>query len=238
MNAQDSNEDKELFYNLEAVKDMERSGHREELDWPFFVIGNIYFELGDYAQSSAYYRQSLAVSQQQGRVVVHVALIRRLAESLLKTGKVSKALELLEDFMSQHLPLSYENKTSIAVGFGQCYTALGVYKRAEQYFLEAVAWGRKEREVLEPYTWRYISEFYVSTAQYTKAAPYLKRMTSFVGKLRPVEKMQMYLLQFKVDSAQGRYPAALLHYQRYTALKDSLLNEKTSKQMAELDVKY
>jgi hypothetical protein len=50
--------------------------------------------------------------------------------------------------------------------------------------------------------------------------------------------MQLYLLQYKVDSAQANYPSALRHYQRYTALKDSLLNETTSKQMAELDIKY
>ena len=50
--------------------------------------------------------------------------------------------------------------------------------------------------------------------------------------------MQRHLLQFKVDSAQAHYPAAMRHYQRYTALKDSLLNETTNQQMAELDVRY
>jgi two-component sensor histidine kinase len=237
-NSAQTNPYKELFYNLEAVKDIERSGLQNELDWPYFYIGNIYFELGEYAKCSAYYRQSLAVSQQKGQVVVHVALIRRLAESLLKTGKVGKALSLLEDFVSQRLPLSYENRGSIAVGFGQCYMALGKYELAEQYFLEAVAWSRKEGETMEPYTCRYISEFYVATAQYAKAAPYLKRMEAYVGQLRSIEIMQLYLLQFRVDSARANYPSAIRYYQQYTAMKDSLLNEKSSRQMSELDVKY
>ncbi|GAB3220507.1 tetratricopeptide repeat-containing sensor histidine kinase [Spirosoma arcticum] len=238
VSAQTNQAYKELFYNLEAVKDIERSSLRNELDWPYFCIGNIYFELGEYAKCSAYYRQSLAVSQQKGRVVVHVALIRRLAESLLKTGQARKALSLLEDFISQRLPLSYENKVSMAVGFGQCYAALGKYELAEQYFLEAVAWSRKEGETMEPYICRYISEFYVTTAQYAKAAPYLKGMDAYVGQLRSIETMQLYLLRFRVDSAQANYSSALRYYQRFTALKDSLLNETTNKQMAELDVRY
>ncbi|MBD0254114.1 MAG: tetratricopeptide repeat protein [Cytophagales bacterium] len=223
---------------MEAVKDAQRQGLWEESDWPYFFIGNVYFDLGEYAKSSAYYRQSLAVSRRKGEVVVHVALIRRLAESLLKTGQAQQALKLLEDFESQHLPLSYENRISIATGFGQCYAAVGEYKLAEQYFLKAVAWGRKEGKLMGPYTWRYIIEFYVATTQYAKAVPYLKRIEANTGLLQPAMKMQLYLLQFKVDSARANYPSALRYYQRYTALKDSLLNETTSKQMAELDVRY
>ena len=184
LSANSNKANKELLYNLEALKDIERSGLREELDRCYFAIGNIYFELGEYTKSSAYYRQSLAVSQRKGQVVVHVALIRRLAESMLKMGQPRQALNLMEDFMSQRLPLTYENKTSIAIGFGQCYAALGQNKRAERYFLEAVAWGRKEDEFMQPYTSRYISEFYVATAQYAKAAPYLNGMEAYIGILR------------------------------------------------------
>lgn len=240
LNAQANNTNKDLLYNLEAIKDAERSGLWEELDWPYFYIGNIYFELEQYGKSLAYYKQSLAVSHRKGVAVVHVSLIRRMAQPLIKEGQARQALQLLTDFTNQHLPLSYENKVSITAGFGQCYAALGRNKLAEKYFLEAVAWGIKDSELSGPYTWRYISEFYVATAQYAKAAPYLRRMAALIaiGLMRPVEKLNLYLLQFKVDSAQANHPAALHHYQRYTALKDSLLNEKSSQQIAELDVRY
>ncbi|HEX8531387.1 MAG TPA: sensor histidine kinase, partial [Cytophagales bacterium] len=145
---------------------------------------------------------------------------------------------LLEDFMREPLPFSYFNRSSIAVGFGKCYWALGEYKRAEQYFLENVAWAGKEGKIFESFACRFISEFYVNTAQYAKAAPFLKRTAASAAIIPPDLKMQLYLMQFKVDSARGHYPSAMRHYQRYTALKDSLLNETTSRQMAELDVKY
>jgi uncharacterized membrane protein len=46
------------------------------------------------------------------------------------------------------------------------------------------------------------------------------------------------LLQFKVDSALGNYSSAIKHYQRYTALKDSVFDETKSKQIEELGIRY
>ena len=229
---------KQAFYDLEAVRDLERNGFREDLDWPYFWLGNAYFETGQFARSLVYYQQSIDVSHRKGEVAVNAGIIRRMAESLTKEGKPRQAVTLLENFMRERLPLSYLDRMSIAVGFGQCYTALGEYKLAEQYFLEAVAWGRKDTDLAEPFAWRYISEFYVATAQQAKAAPYLKLWAASPGLMPPVEKLQLHLLQYKVDSAQANYSLALTYYQRYTALKDSLLNETTSKQMVEMDVKY
>jgi tetratricopeptide (TPR) repeat protein len=56
---------KEVFYKLEMIRDLERSRLREDLDWPYFRLGNSYYELGQYAKGVAYYQQSLAVSHQK-----------------------------------------------------------------------------------------------------------------------------------------------------------------------------
>jgi two-component sensor histidine kinase len=45
-------------------------------------------------------------------------------------------------------------------------------------------------------------------------------------------------MQFKVDSAQGNYPSAIKHYQTYIAVKDSVFNETTSKQVEQLTIQY
>ena len=43
---------------------------------------------------------------------------------------------------------------------------------------------------------------------------------------------------FKVDSAQGDYPTAIRHYQRYKTLTDSIFNEKKFNQIARLSIQY
>ncbi len=232
-----NNLSKEVFYTLEVVKDLQRSGLHEDLDWPYFWLGNIFSNQKQYNKALAYYQQSLAVSQRKG-LVPFAGLIRHTAQLLLWEGKARQALHLLEDFTRQHVPLSYTEKMSIALGFGQCYASLKQNKVAEQYYLEAETWATEQGESSLNTFYYHISEFYVNTAQYAKAAPYLKRMVAYTGLIQPDFKMQLYLLQFRVDSARANYPAALRHYQRYTALKDSLLNEKTTQQMAELDIRY
>jgi two-component sensor histidine kinase len=140
------------------------------------------------------------------------------------------------NFNRQRLPLDYAGKMNIAAAFGQCYSALRQYKLAEQYYLEAVAWNEKTEGTF--IAWVQLSKFYVATAQYAKAAPYLRRLATHTGVIPASENLQLMQLQFKVDSAQANYPSAIRYYQQYTALKDSLLNETTHKQMAELDVRY
>jgi len=45
-------------------------------------------------------------------------------------------------------------------------------------------------------------------------------------------------MSFKVDSAQGNYPDAIRHYQKYQALNDSIFNERKSKQISQLSIQY
>ncbi|GAB2590903.1 hypothetical protein GCM10027190_44410 [Spirosoma areae] len=237
---------KSVLYNLKVIKDLERSGLREDLDWPYFWLGNNYYDHGQYAKGLTYYKQSLAVSQHNGKVVVYVGLIRRMAESLIRKGEARQALQLYNNFISQHLPLDNLNKINVSIGLGRCFTALKQYKLSEKYYLESVALSLKTgdsvgRNYLLSYL--HISEFYVATAQYAKAAPYLRRLLPTNKPYKPFvfspgQLMRLYQLQFKVDSAQAHYLAALHQYQYYTSLKDSVLNETTHKQMAELDVRY
>ncbi|GAB2590913.1 histidine kinase dimerization/phosphoacceptor domain -containing protein [Spirosoma areae] len=227
---------KEVFYKLAVVRDLERSGLREDLDWPYFWLGNSYYELGQYGKGVAYYQLSLAVSHRKGEVAVYAGMIRRMAESLTREGKTHEALQLLKNFTRQQLPIDYASKMNIAAAFGQCYSALRQYKLAEQYYLESVAWNEKTEGTF--IAWLQLSKFYVATARYAKVAPYLRRLATHAGVMPAPEKLQLMQLQLKVDSAQANYPAALHLYQGYTALKDSLFNETIHKQMAELDIQY
>jgi hypothetical protein len=79
----------------------------------------------------------------------------------------------------------------------------------------------------------------VNTGQYAKADPLLKQVLAAYSDKKPAHNLkEVYLMRFKVDSAQGNYPAAIQHYQHYTAFKDSLLNEAKSKQIEQLGIQY
>ena len=125
-----------LFYILEVVDDVEKSGMLEELDYTYFRLGNAYWELGQFDKSMEYHKQSAAISHQKGELI-QVGLARRMTVALLKQGKVREALVLLHDIVGKKLLCSVEDKMYIAQGLGSCYNALKQYRLAEKYYLKA-----------------------------------------------------------------------------------------------------
>ncbi|MFC5407694.1 histidine kinase dimerization/phosphoacceptor domain -containing protein [Larkinella bovis] len=229
-----------LFYILQVVKEVESRGRRQELDYAYFRLGNAYYELGQFDKSIAYHRKSLTVSRQKGRLFIQMGLISRLVITLLKQGKTGEALYLLGDLTQKNLPLTYEDKMLLAQSFGSCYHAIRQYKRAEQYYLESVAWSQHVALQFQYTAWQRISQFYVANGQFAKADPYVKRLLQAASekKIIPSHQIEIHLMRFKVDSAQGNYLTAIHHYQQYKALNDSIFNEKKSKQIAQLSIQY
>ncbi|HEX8531006.1 MAG TPA: tetratricopeptide repeat protein, partial [Cytophagales bacterium] len=228
-----------LYFILEVVKSLERSGMTEELDYAYFRLGNAYWELDQFDKSMAYHRQSLAISHAKGQSFIQVGLVRRMVTALLKGGRVREALGLLLDVTRKDLPFTYEEKTHLALGFGACYAALRQPARAQQYYLDGVAWSRHAPVHFRHVAWRGISTFYVEHGQYDKAEPYLKQLlAASPQQVIPSHRMQVHLMLFKVDSARGDYRSAIGHYQRYKTLNDSVFNERKSKQIVQLSIQY
>ncbi|GAB3220579.1 histidine kinase dimerization/phosphoacceptor domain -containing protein [Spirosoma arcticum] len=233
------NLNRKLFYILNVVKSVESSGMADELDYTYFRLGNAYWELGQFDKSIEYYRQSLAISHQKGQLFVQIGLPRRMVVALLRQANAREALLLLKSFTHQNLPVTYEDKMFIAQSFGACYNALKQYKRAEKHYLQGVDLSEQSALQFQYIAWKHISQFYVTTAQYTKADPYLKRLLLAAREqIIPSHLIDVHLMRFKVDSALGNYSAAIRHYQQYKTLSDSVFNVTKSKQTAQLSIQY
>jgi two-component sensor histidine kinase len=229
-----------LFYLLQIVKDEETNRFKEDLDYSYFGLGMIYYDIEQFSKSVQYFRQSLAVSHYKGEVVVHVGMIRKMVQAMIEVGQARQALAVLQDIMHQNPPLNQEGRISVASSFGACYQGLKQYRLAERYHLQALSLSKEtiyEYQVLSGYQ---LCRFYVSTGQYAKADPYMKSIQNTFAKIvpEPRDKLEFLLMRFKVDSAGANYPSAIRHYQRYMAFKDSLFNKAKSKQIEELTIRY
>ncbi len=228
-----------LFYVLKVVKSIENSGLPEELEYAYFKLGNAYYELGLFDKSMAYHQKSLAISHQKGRSFIQVGIASRMVVTMLKQGEPRKALQFLQTIARKNLSFTYDDKLLMAQSFGACYSALKQYRLAEKYYLESVAVSKQVASQFQYAAWQRISQFYVANAQYAKADPYLKRLLMVSSpKIIPSHQIDVHLMQFKVDSAQGNYPAAIRQYERYKALTDSIFNEKKFNQIARLSIQY
>ncbi|CAN5396630.1 hypothetical protein BH09BAC4_BH09BAC4_19200 [soil metagenome] len=239
INTQNNSLDQALGNYLKLIDDIQRIGVGTNLDYLYFLVGNVYYDWNQYDKSIEYYQRSLAISHQQGEVVIHVGMTRRLVASLLQLNKPQSALTLLKHIVAQGPPLN-DNKTSLYRSFGDCYMALKQYSLAERYYLQALRCS-----TLEPYSWGrnivwlQLSQFYVTTNQFARANHYLERLLNHPVPVYPIrDKLQTVWLQFKVDSAYGHQTSALQYYQRYKAINDSIFNQAKSQQIAELGIRY
>ena len=232
--------DKRLLYMLEAAKDAERHAMPEELDYANYLLAGTYLELGQLEKSIGYYQQAMAISRRKGQALSVIGgMLSRMTIAMLKAGKADEVLHLLQEITRQDVPLVYEQKTSIAMSFGAYYSATKQYPLAEKHYLEAVAWSKQTNLLRLQNTARFFTgQFYVSAGQYARADPYLKQIVVVPGGFPVNLVLEAHRLRFRVDSAMGHYPSAIRHYQRYTALKDSIFNETQSKQIEQLGVQY
>lgn len=82
-------------------------------------------------------------------------------------------------------------------------------------------------------------KYYLDTRQYQKASVYCKIQEETSAKQGLLHVFSgNYLLWFKADSALGKYPQAILHYQLYKATADSLFNIAKRRQIARLQLQY
>ncbi|WP_420150107.1 tetratricopeptide repeat-containing sensor histidine kinase [Spirosoma sp.] len=228
-----------LFYILQVVKAEEKNGQSAELDYAYFRLGNAYFGLNQYEKSLMYYQKSLVISRQKSELTIQIGLITRMVITFLKLGKPQEALRFLQTISGKIKYVTYEDNILLNQSYGDCYSALKQYKKAEQYYLASVAWSKQVALQFQCSAWQRISQFYVDNAQFKKADPFLHHLLSISQKrIIPSQQLEIQLMRFKVDSAQGNYKAAINHYQTYKNLTDSIFNEKKSQQIARLTIEY
>jgi hypothetical protein len=88
-------------------------------------------------------------------------------------------------------------------------------------------------------TYQSIVQFLLASRQYDAARKYLGINHILCQKQGSAGALASnHLLWFRLDSTQGSYPSAIVHYQKYVSIRDSLLTESKNHQIAQLDIQY
>jgi two-component system, sensor histidine kinase PdtaS len=239
---------------LAAIQSLEQSGHRQGASF-YSSLGRFYGEIGETEKSIHWLSRSLNIVKQlssprspgyitgsvpsEGRNLLY-DLTRRIAQGMIRQGRSRAALEFLQDIIHDYPPDTDMARELKAGALGDCYAALKQYKKAEGYYQEAIGleiFSEQIAELRKEYI--NISQLFVRSAQYGKAAPYLNKLLAEPeGTLGVPLLIDLYKILYKVDSASGNYLAALQHFQRYKTLNDSIFNERKLKQIEEIQAQY
>lgn len=232
-----------LKYYLKGLEFFEKIGEQEKAFSLTLGAGNVYAAMQKYKDALTYYQKALsictAISNKSG-----------ISKSLNNIGSIYESLHKNDTallYYSQSLKIKEELGDKVAVAttlmnIGNMYSsgnaknyekALEYYRRALLITEETKDKDKKAKILIN------IGSLYSNKGDTEKAIQYLKLGLEAATEIESIDLMmksneEISSLYFKTND----YKNAYIHHKNYTTLKDSILNETTSKNIAEISTKY
>ena len=230
-----------IRYGLASVESARATKDTADISLFYRRLGTVHEELNQWEEGLPFLRKALANRLREKDQVRIVVIARLIVSNLLAQGKAGEAFDFFTKVIKEHPPIDQRSNLEAAIALAECHLALKQYPLAEKYYRRMMDIEKTIREngwrKIENY--RRIGNFYLVTRQYGKARHYLDaalRLNTLKGSMQYA--VDIHVLLFRADSAQGRYREAIAHHQRYKSLNDSIFNEKQSRQIANLQIQY
>jgi len=235
------NYEKALAYYIKALKVAETLGNKEAMINPSLGIGGVYFNMEKYNNALIYYKQALTISKE-------VKDQLKIAKSLTAIGNVyikllDNDIALVYYLKSLQITEELHDKSAIALSVmnvGSIYTSKNNYEKALEYYSRALQLneelGNKNGSAESLLN---IGLLYSKKEEVEKALVFLKKgllLASSIKSKEIMEKSNEGLSEAYIKKED--YKNAYNYYKLHSLIKDSLMNENNSKNMAEIQTKY
>ncbi|MES2591161.1 MAG: tetratricopeptide repeat protein [Bacteroidota bacterium] len=230
-----------LEYYIKALKTFEKLGNKKLMINPSLGVGNVYKAIGEYRNALTYYKRAMTISEE-------VKDEPGLARSLTTIGIIYEKLENNDTALIYYnealiINQKLKEKPAIAlslINIGNIYFAKKNYDKALEYYKRALVINQKigdkngsARSLLN------IGILYSEKENIELAMDYLKKGLILADSINSKEMLTEGNEELsEVYEKKGDYKNAYAYYRIHSAIKDSLLNEGNSKNMAEMQTKY
>ncbi|MEO8415628.1 MAG: sensor histidine kinase [Ginsengibacter sp.] len=245
------NYNKAVYYAQQAIKYIDTTSNRSVAGDIFYKMGQAYDALDETDSSFRCYKQALDLIVEKN--IYLFPALRKVVNGLIEKEGVGKALVFLENFLKRNTPLRIFDKEIVAELWGNCFNALGKYDMAEKKYLDMISLDEEEEKHFKNEISGFESEnlikgaeacytighFYTQRKRFNLAEPYLLKALqtkTFPPTLK--RKSDIYLLLFEVDSAHGKYLAAMADFKMHKQLNDSIFNVAKIREIEELKISY
>jgi two-component sensor histidine kinase len=228
-----------LKYLLLAVKRAEQLGDISQLATIYNRLGSVYSVLLQPEKAFAVWKTGLDVAEKNNDINATNEIKLRLINLLRKEKKYNQALVMLKNLDTSDPDVIFQ--TTFQYEFANIYLNLKQYNQVKIYINSLKNLTRKFPK--ESRTWAYF--YMVSIKYYFESHQFKESDLPSVGN-DAIKKMSFSIYNLaeyqlywsKIDSALGNDASALQHYKIYTALHDSIVSSRNSKQLSELQLQY
>ena len=227
-----------LRYSLAAVENAQATHDTVSIAYLYSSVASIYNELQQPMRALAYYRRALRHDQQTHTSSGIVLRSSSICHILLSQHQPRQALRFLQVTAG---PSRDANPTSYTRCLIDCYVALRQYAAAERALRPLLAQAAQptSSDMDRMNLHQAAGRLYLAAGRYVEARPHLQLalgLSQSAGFL--LQTAALHQLLFRADSALGRFPAAIGHYQQYKRLTDSVFNATRAQQLSSLQIQY
>ena len=226
-----------LPYYLEALGRRESLGDAVGVGCSLNNIGNVYTALGDHAQALDHYSRCLEVSRRTGATRLEARCQGNLTDSYIALGRHEEALDNSRAAHALAKRCGYRSDECYALlGQGSAHKAAGKAALAVPLFQEAItiAYSLSDRSS-ECQGHLLLGEAALEVGALEDARLSLHRAAEMAESLSLKQFLFLAIRGLsRVCKAQGDYPTALAHYERFHDLEKEVLSGNADKRLQAL----
>lgn len=236
--------DKSVEYQRKAANLLENRGLPNTLAYAYMGLGRSYFSLRQWDDANNYFDKAIAAAEQHDQKH-DTSLLVQLYLDKGRTYNIKEQFIEASDWFNKALSLAQKsaNKRLLALSlraFGALHlrqqrfdSAQICYTQASQHFLEINDQLQRAR------TLQGLGEVATDMQNYPVAVEQLERAMLIARTIRAkILARDIYADLYRVYLQQEDYQQALLHFRKFTSIKDSIASQERTERIAEIEVKY
>lgn len=232
---------KALDYLLNSLKLLEDLKDKRGESNVAASIGVLYNKQHNYDKALVFHNRALALHQELGAKPSISIDFNNLGNVYVDKKDYDHALYFYNK--SQKIKEELQDSLGIATtlgNIGYVYSARGDAKRALTFYEQSLnIYNSKGAKRYQTFVLQYIAEAYRALDEYDKAIVSAKKGLGIAQKIGAKYRvMEITLALSEIYEDAQKYKNALFHFQKYKKYRDSIFNEKKSKQIADMATKY
>lgn len=204
-------------------------------------LGSVKRKLNDTIQSLKYYQKSLEYAENQEDIDTKIGAYCNVGVGYRNLDSFSLALSYYKEGLDlAELHGVTQSILRINLNMGNVYSDMGNYSEAlKRYFTSLNGCKKAGNDFGTFMNYKNISHAYNLNKEYSKAKFFIDSAYLFAEKLQlPGELAGVYYEYSTYYKGTGNYKQALNYLIQATELKDKIINENTTQEVNELQVKY
>ncbi|MES2486078.1 MAG: histidine kinase dimerization/phosphoacceptor domain -containing protein [Bacteroidota bacterium] len=229
-----------LAYALSAERTIETEDpDKQWIGILYNLIGTIYSELKFYEKSVEYYKKAIVTAEEINDTEGVYSIKINTARGLYNRGKAKEALEILNSG-TRYRP-GKDCDVEYPTIYILIYCKLKQYNKAKPFYEQLLkcSSGKPKSHMEQEKMYYAMIHYLIQTGQADKTYTYIAELRTLARKNKDLYNFaELEVTHFQADSATGNYLGAIRHLKSYKELNDSLFNISSTKQFADLQLKY